>query len=128
MRGAILKASPSGTLEIPPVLPVPDGAWGEGNAQTDALLHMLELPHIWTRPYRAQEGRGVPSEGCTRGDGSSSLHPPPPPPPAPPASWLEQVMGTGPSGDEKGEAQGPGSEDSDYAEEEQEKGVELGMN
>jgi hypothetical protein len=65
---------------------VADGAWGEGNTQTDALLEMLELSHIWTRPYKAAPGAEPRDPSFIAAEA-----PQPPPPPPPPPSWLEQV-------------------------------------
>jgi hypothetical protein len=77
VRALALAASADGTLLIPNISidPVSREEEGEGmgmamegNPQTDALLSMLGLPHIWTIP-------------CVRGVGGSTRQPPPPPPP-----------------------------------------------
>jgi hypothetical protein len=85
VRDAVLRHSSSGSLEIPMVGPVASGAWGEGNAQTDALLEVLQLPHIWTRPCT------VPPDIRPRDESLLAAESPKPPPPPPP-SWLEQVQ------------------------------------
>ena len=77
---ALMKRSEDGTLRIPGLQAVTTAGQGgggggggrQGNAQTDRLLGILGLPHIWTLP----------------------LQPPPPPPPSPPPAPMEKASDT----------------------------------
>ena len=81
-RALMKAASEDGTLRIPGLQAVTTAGQGgggggggggrQGNAQTDRLLGILGLPHIWTLP----------------------LQPPPPPPPSPPPAPMEKASDT----------------------------------
>ena len=81
-RALMKAASEDGTLRIPGLQAVTTAGQGgggggggggrQGNAQTDRLLGILGLPHIWTLP----------------------LQPPPPPPPPPPPAPMEKASDT----------------------------------
>jgi hypothetical protein len=85
VREKLCSASPTGSLDIPLISCTT--TWGTGNEQTDRLLALLGLHHIWTQPHVP----GMPSEATASAsadshrheDGSSLLQPPPPPIPPP---------------------------------------------
>ena len=73
MSDALRRASPTGSLDIPMLPCMSDGEWGTGNKQTDSLLNILQLEHVWTKPH-------VPGDAVTQQR--------PQPPVAPPANEL----------------------------------------
>ena len=51
VRSRLVDCLPTKDLRIPPLSPSAGGPYGTGNLQTDRLLDMLGLNHIWTEPY-----------------------------------------------------------------------------